>query len=58
VPQARDLNLKQDESPIFEELNVAWARHELVSDAIDDMFDFFETPTVGDHPKMLAVVKP
>ena len=29
-------------SPIFEELNVAWASHELISDTTDSMLDWFE----------------
>jgi hypothetical protein len=58
VPEAANMPLQSDVSPIFEELNVAWAAHELYADGLDDAFDFFEASPVGDHPKMLAAVKP
>jgi len=37
--------LVADESPISEVMNVAWAQHELVATHIEDILDFFESPT-------------
>jgi hypothetical protein len=33
-------SLMADHSPVSEEMNVAWANHELVSDYIDETLDF------------------
>ncbi len=35
------LSLEADRSAVFEELNVAWAGHEIVADVMDDVFEFW-----------------
>lgn len=42
VAATKQMNLKHDESSIHEELNLAWAGHELVSDNISSVFEFFQ----------------
>ena len=44
VPALRGFNFDPESSPIQEVLNVAWAGHEVISDYIDEMFDFFGRP--------------
>lgn len=41
VPEAHNMSLEADRSPIFEVLNVAWAGHEIISDTTDAMLDWF-----------------
>ncbi|KAK9797360.1 hypothetical protein WJX73_002960 [Symbiochloris irregularis] len=43
LPEA---NVAADESAIAEELNVAWASHELVRDPMDEVFDWMEAQRV------------
>lgn len=43
VPATKQMNLKVDESVIHEELNLAWAGHELISDNISSIFEFFQS---------------
>ncbi|DBA66909.1 TPA: hypothetical protein ACH3X2_002029 [Trebouxia sp. C0005] len=43
VPATKQMNLKVDESVIHEELNLAWAGHELISDNISSIFKFFQS---------------
>lgn len=43
VPVVKDMNLKVEESAIHEELNLAWAEHELVSDNISSVLNFFHS---------------
>ena len=50
------ISLSKDDSPVFEELNVAFAQHELVSDPVGDVLDWFQHKTDG--PKLLSVVNP
>jgi hypothetical protein len=42
VPETRKMNLKPDESCISEELNVAWASHEITSNFMSQTLDFFD----------------
>jgi hypothetical protein len=44
VPALRGFNFEPESSPIQEVLNVAWAGHEIVSDYMDEMFEFFARP--------------
>lgn len=44
VPAVRGLSFEPDTSPIHEVLNVAWAGHEVVSDYMGEMFEFFARP--------------
>lgn len=44
VPALRSFNFEPESSPIQEVLNVAWAGHEVVSDYMDEMFDFLARP--------------
>lgn len=37
LPGLAGLDLQPETSPIFEELNLAWARHELISDHVDEV---------------------
>lgn len=43
VPAAKKMNLNVDESTVHEELNLAWAGHELISDNISSVFQFFQS---------------
>lgn len=52
----RAATFKMDESPVFEELNVAWAGHELVSDHTEAMLDWFAASVDG--PKLMTAVNP
>lgn len=52
----RAVVFKMDESPVFEELNVAWAGHELVSDYTDTVLDWFTNSLDG--PKLMTAVNP
>ena len=56
VASSKNMNLNKEESAVFEELNVAWAGHELVSDHISDAFDWFATKVDG--PKLMSAVNP
>ncbi|KAK9862120.1 hypothetical protein WJX84_001804 [Apatococcus fuscideae] len=47
VPVTQQMNLNHDESPIHEELNIAWAGHECISDEIADVFKFFHHKAGG-----------
>ena len=44
VPTLRGFNFEPESSPIQEVLNVAWAGHEVVSEYMDEMFEFFARP--------------
>lgn len=46
VPPAED-TLVSDASPISEELNVAYAMHEIVADQIDETLDFLQAGSIG-----------
>lgn len=37
VPGLGGVSLEAEASPIFEELNLCWARHELISDGLDEV---------------------
>jgi hypothetical protein len=37
VPGLAGVSLKAEESAVFEELNLAWARHELISDGLEEV---------------------
>ena len=56
VPNTKAMNFNKDESPVFEELNLAWATHELVSDHTDEILDWFASRKDG--PKLMTAVKP
>jgi len=56
VAAAKTMNLNKDESPVFEELNVAWAGHELVSDHMDAALDWLAARRDG--PKLMTAVNP
>lgn len=56
VSSSKTMNFIKDESPVFEELNVAWAGHELVSDHMDNALDWFATKVDG--PKLMSAVNP
>lgn len=43
VPATKQMSLKHDESAVHEELNLAWAGHELISDNISTVFEFFQS---------------
>lgn len=45
VPDFHQLRMHADMSPIFEQLNLLWANHEIVSAPTSDMLDFFEMNT-------------
>jgi hypothetical protein len=56
VGAAKTPNLYKAESSIFEELNVAWASHELVSDHMDVVLDWLAARIDG--PKLMTAVNP
>ena len=37
VPGLAGVSLEPEKSPVFEELNLAWARHELISDGLNEV---------------------
>ena len=37
VPGLAGVSLEPEKSPVFEELNLAWARHELISDGLTEV---------------------
>ena len=37
LPDLAGVSLEAEKSPIFEELNLAWARHELISDGLEEV---------------------
>lgn len=41
VPGCEDMNLEADASYMAEVMNLAWAQHEYVSDAMGEVLDFF-----------------
>jgi hypothetical protein len=45
VPDFHQLRMHADMSPIFEQLNLLWANHEIASAPTSDMLDFFEMNT-------------
>lgn len=56
VPSTKSMNFNKDESPVYEELNLAWASHELVADHIDEVLDWFAARKDG--PKLMTAVNP
>lgn len=51
-----DVSTAADESALAEELNVAWAIHELASDPMDGVFDWLVAATSS--ARLMAAVKP
>lgn len=56
VAACKSMSFKADTSPVFEELNLAWAGHELVSDYTDACLDWFSS--ISDGPKLMSAVNP
>ena len=54
----KTMNFNKDESPVFEELNVAWAGHELVSDYIDVTLDWLLKEYNRDSLQLLSAINP
>ena len=52
------MNFNKDESPVFEELNVAWAGHELVSDYIDHTLDWLLKEYNRESLQLLSAINP
>jgi predicted esterase len=46
LPFHQLLRLDPDASPIFEELNVLWAMHEIISSSTEEMIDWFEAQSI------------
>ncbi|CAL8463648.1 g3182 [Coccomyxa elongata] len=58
IPAVAGIGLVPETSPIFEELNLAWARHELISDHLDEVLDWLDARRRDGSAKLLAAVKP
>lgn len=56
VAGCKTMSFKMDESPVFEELNVAWAGHELVADYTAMCLDWMVANSDG--PKFMTAVNP
>ncbi len=49
IPGLAGISLEPESSPMFEELNLAWARHELISDHLDEVRRSLFMPVVKKH---------
>ncbi|KAK9836287.1 hypothetical protein WJX81_002164 [Elliptochloris bilobata] len=58
MPEAAQVSLRADEAAVPELLNLAWARHEIDSDAAAQALDWMEARRQDASAKMLTVVKP
>ena len=58
VPSTKTMNFNKDESPVFEELNVAWAGHELVSDHINEVLDWLMHKYNSESMHLLSAINP
>ena len=50
MPGLAGVSLEPEMSPVFEELNLAWARHELISDGLNEVRGRPTTGPLFDNP--------
>ncbi|CAK0738447.1 hypothetical protein CVIRNUC_001044 [Coccomyxa viridis] len=51
-------SLQPEKSPVSEELNLAWARHEIISDHVDEVLEWLDARRRDGSAKLLPQVKP